>query len=201
MHPRPKHRLLAAAHVLAVSGLLAACSTTPPEPIPSAAAAPPASWEDYGGHDDKGGNPEWGKTSGADPRLMARQPSESSAITRTPLAPPAAGTGRSTVAEGIPPAVEAAPEPSAQAGPAPSPVVSKWADGYVGEAFRAEFDAAATRAASRGLAEAEDADAGRVYAFTRKSVNAGCATVEVTVLSPGRKLPVLSRGTAVACRR
>lgn len=178
----------------AASVLLASCSfvpSVPPSAIPETA---PPSWDDYGA--SRAREPvAWGRKAGHAARAP-RAGVARAALRPLPLpgeTPSAASSEAGVAGAGGAAAVH---EASRKA----SSVTSPWADGFVEEGFREEFDRAVRRAAARGMAEAEDAR-GRVYAFARREGREGCAAVEVTVLSAGRSLPVLARGSAEACGR
>jgi len=194
MPPRKPYRILSPATALAVAFLVSSCST-PSVPPAEVEQQPPSAWETYRPAATRSGSATWGVAS-RDPRGEAvSAPGVPDSVARAPLSPPPAAR-QDKAPDPVP--VADGGRPVARA----TEVISRWADGYVGEGFRAEFDEAVGRAAVRGLAEAEEKETGNVYAFTRIALKeAGCATVEVTVMSPGRTLPVLSRGTASACRR
>lgn len=177
----------------AVCGLLSACATVPDAP-PSPPVEVLPGWEEYRPAAPKTES-GWGRPGPSDDRASPL----ASAIERAPLSAPAMDRMAAPAAAEFP--GSEAPGTGSRPAQARREVSSAWADGHVEEGFRSEFDAAVIRAADRGLAEAEEPETGRVYAFTRKDGNEGCATVEVTVLSPGRTLPVLSRGIAETCRR
>lgn len=76
---------------------------------------------------------------------------------------------------------------------------SLWVDRHVPATMRESFDRAATEAAYRGSAVVVDKETGNQFAMSRVWQAGKCSGIDINLLSPGGKLPVISRGSTEIC--
>lgn len=76
---------------------------------------------------------------------------------------------------------------------------SLWVDRHVPATMRESFDRAATEAAYRGSSTVVDEETGNQFAMSRVWQAGKCSGIDVSLLSPGGKLPVISRGSTEVC--
>lgn len=74
-----------------------------------------------------------------------------------------------------------------------------WVDRHVPTTMRESFDRAATEAAYRGSAVVVDEETGNQFAMSRVWQAGKCSGIDINLLSPGGKLPVISRGSTEIC--
>ena len=76
---------------------------------------------------------------------------------------------------------------------------SLWVDRHVPATMREAFGTAASQAAVEGTATVVDPDSGNHYSMSRVWKVGKCSGIDVSMLSPGGKLPVISRGSTEVC--
>lgn len=95
------------------------------------------------------------------------------------------------------------PDISSSVGVAASPNVasanSLWVDRYVPAVMRERFDKAATEASYRGSSVVVDEETGNHFVMSRIWQAGKCSGVDINLMSPGGKLPVISRGRTEIC--
>lgn len=76
---------------------------------------------------------------------------------------------------------------------------SLWVDQYVPATMREDFDRAAKEASYRGSSAIVDEETGNHFVMSRVWQAGKCSGIDINLMSPGGKLPVISRGSTEIC--
>jgi hypothetical protein len=76
---------------------------------------------------------------------------------------------------------------------------SLWVDQYVPAVMREDFDRAAKEASYRGSSVLVDEETGNHFVMSRVWQAGKCSGIDINLMSPGGKLPVISRGSTEIC--
>lgn len=190
---------------------VAACAS--PAPVakdisPPAAVGADRPWETYGsGQAAAPDSAAWhtGTAWGHKPK----QRTYSSAVLPPPSQPglyasakPAMAASPAGPSSARPSAVQPLPTATADAAGSDAkavPAVSEWTAQHVPESFRSAYASALSQAALHGTAKAVEPATGNVYAISSTGKSGRCVAMEVIIMSPEGKLPIISRGYAEHC--
>lgn len=211
------------ATLVAALAALTACGRhappVPPEPLrgPLPAPAAPMPWEPYAGDVPATARAgawraptAWGYPPGAHSVTRGPLPAvkvpPSKAVTSASLPATDAGGGGAaakTAPASTPAQTVGQLRLSGDVAPVPRATLGQeriaHAESRVSESFKESYARALADAAVKGSSRATEEETGNVYAFYRDGSQDGCPKVEVTVMSPGGTLPLLSRWHALKC--
>lgn len=161
------------------------------------------------------GNSAWGyppAPSSVSPSVHGKASApEAQAIDSDLVAKPVIDEPEAVTSSSVEPDVERAPLPAVQdtsvavGDAAPNSWMnvsssrSLWVDKHVPATMREVFGDAANQAATEGSATVVDPESGHHYSMSRVWKVGKCSGLEVSMLSPGGKLPVISRGSTEVC--